>query len=705
MSVMSDLLHARLKTPWWRLRSVSTLVMAAFLAVSAGLFWGTTRVVDDQERRLLTERTGEISAILSNSVTTGLQASMTALATAAQASPAAFTLAAQAQTSAGTASAVALLTRQGDGWIVQAAAGDDLMTSGLQVGRRVAGVRVPLFAAASTLLHSDVVDTPAGSRLALAVGPPAAPPRSVIYEEYPLNPSRPLPVTSSQPFEELSIAVYVGDKVDANKLLITTSPRTPLQGQTRMSKVVVGDGSWLVVAKAKRPLAGVVNHALPLVLCLTSLLIGLVMAAMVELLSRRRDYAMSLVSERTHELRGARDQAMEASRQKSQFLANMSHEIRTPMNGVLGAADLLARTELEEEQRDLVAILSRSGRSLLAIINNILDISKIEAGRLETQDAPFTLLDPFTGVVEMLSTQAEAKGLRLTLVTSPDLPQMVIGDAVRLGQVVTNLVGNAVKFTDEGSIVVDVKRDESTPPPSNQVVVRCDVTDSGIGISKRDAEHLFKEFTQVDASNTRRFGGTGLGLAISDRLVKLMGGEIGCRPNPSGGTTFWFTLPLTLPPRPDGRAGPNSDERTETTETETTRTEPQLSEAEGLRALVVDDNEVNAAILTRMLGIIGYPCDTVHSGTEALAALASRPYAMVLMDCQMPKMDGFATTRQIRAQSVGQPRIPIIAITATATVEDEQKCLTAGMDDYLPKPIVMERLLAVVNRWVPLVRQ
>jgi len=400
------------------------------------------------------------------------------------------------------------------------------------------------------------------------------------------------------------------------------------------------------------------------------------------------------VQERTRELKAARDQAMEASRLKSQFLANMSHEIRTPMNGVLGAGNLLAATDLTDEQRAYVDILSSSGQALLTIINDVLDLSKIEAGRLELEPSTFTLLDPFTEVVNLLAPQASAKNVRLSLNADADLPLSVVGDAGRLRQVVTNLVGNAVKFTNVGHVLVDVSAESRS---SGDIMMRCAVTDSGIGIAEQDVARLFAEFSQLDTSNARRFGGTGLGLAISDRLVRLMNGEIGCTPNAGGGSTFWFTAPFALT-RPDSPA--RNDVAVASTAT------PRGTAAASAPAiLIVEDNETNALILTHMLKLLGYRSDTVSNGADALEAASRETYSTILMDCQMPVMDGFTTTRRLRSRFAGDPRIPIVAITATATTEDQERCLAAGMDDYLPKPIIMDRLGAVLTRWAPLAHE
>jgi two-component system sensor histidine kinase/response regulator len=402
------------------------------------------------------------------------------------------------------------------------------------------------------------------------------------------------------------------------------------------------------------------------------------------------------VQERTRELSTARDQAMEASRLKSQFLANMSHEIRTPMNGVIGAADLLATTALSADQRSYVDILSSSGHALLTVINHVLDFSKIEAGHVELVEAPFHLPELVSAVVTMVRPQAATKNLTLALDVDADLPALVLGDGGRIRQVITNLVGNAVKFTDEGQVLVRVRVLEHAP---DAVTVRCAVSDSGIGIAPEDVPLLFHDFSQLDPSNTRRFGGTGLGLAISDRLIRLMGGDIGCTPNPGGGTTFWFIVRFAVPPQP------NDQDRVGTTAraADSVSADPDPPTT-GPLILVVEDNDTNAVILTRMLTLLGYRSHTVRSGADALDALRESSYATVLMDCQMPVMDGFTTTAQFRARTADATRTPVVAITATATNEDQARCLAAGMDDYLPKPIIMERLATTLTQWAPISR-
>ncbi|MDX6203426.1 MAG: hypothetical protein QOJ83_2926 [Frankiales bacterium] len=398
------------------------------------------------------------------------------------------------------------------------------------------------------------------------------------------------------------------------------------------------------------------------------------------------------VQERTLELRLARDEAMEASRLKSQFLANMSHEIRTPLNGVIGAADLLARTDLTPEQRSYVDILSVTGQALLAVLNDVLDFSKIEAGHLDLDPVEFELPELCGEVVAMLTPQATQKGLRLRLFTEAEVPTTVLGDRIRLRQILVNLVGNAVKFTDAGEVRIAVTAAGAACTP----LIRCEVADTGIGIAAESVTQLFHDFTQVDPSNTRRFGGTGLGLAICDRLVQLMGGEIGYSPNPAGGSVFWFTVPLVVPPPRTG---------SESLPGLAAATAPLVASATaggGPLILIVEDNATNAILLARMLAHLGYRSEAVSSGAEALEAVVARAYAAVLMDCQMPGQDGFSTTAALRRLPVRGPAIPVIAITATATTEDRARCLAAGMDDYLSKPIIMDRLMAAMHRWAPL---
>jgi signal transduction histidine kinase/ActR/RegA family two-component response regulator len=405
-------------------------------------------------------------------------------------------------------------------------------------------------------------------------------------------------------------------------------------------------------------------------------------------LERHRHHLEALVEERTASLSVAKEAAEAASRAKSTFLANMSHELRTPMNAIMGMTGLALRHATDPKLRDQLAKVEQASRHLLGVINDILDISKIEAEHLTLEHVRFGLGEVLENLVSLNGQKAREKGLKLRLDLGPEILGLAMfGDPLRLGQILLNFIGNAIKFTEQGSITLHVRVADSGP---NDVLLRFEIEDAGIGIAAEDQARLFTAFEQADGSTTRRYGGTGLGLAINKRLAQMMGGEVGVESQVGIGSTFWFTVRLDKAPNavaPAPTFPANSAEASLRTD------------FAGALVLLAEDEPINQEVSKGLLEDVGLVVDLARDGVEALEMATRTPYRLILMDMQMPNLNGVDATRAIR-KDTRNAATPILAMTANAFDEDRKVCLEAGMNDHIPKPIDPDLLFATLAKWL-----
>lgn len=510
---------------------------------------------------------------------------------------------------------------------------------------------------------------------------------------------------------ELDVEIYDGTQPSAETLLYDDDKVIRLGGHggalfSSTRNISFGGRIWTLQFSSLPAFEARLGKDKAQFIVVAGIVTSLLLAMLAYLLLRGRENLEATVLLRTSELEKARFEAEQASRAKSGFLATMSHEIRTPMNGVIGMLDVLRQSPLGNSQVEMVDLMQESAYALLNIIEDILDFSRIEAGRIEIECAPLSVPNLLRDVCRLLEHLRTKKGVELSLFIDSSIPEELMGDSLRLRQVLINIINNAIKFSGGQQYAGRVSvRAILLGCDRRRVTVEFNVTDNGIGMDDETRARIFTSFTQADVSTTRNFGGTGLGLAISRHLIRLMGGDIVVQSVLGEGATFIVRLPFLLLPADASSAGQTEKEGDALPSIGRIESTTQISREEALQQgrliLIAEDNAINQQVIFRQLAFLGYFADIADDGCDALARWESGDYALLLTDLNMPKMDGYELGRAIRAGEAGKRRMPIIALTANAMADEAARCASAGMDDFVGKPTRLEVLQAMLEKWLP----